>query len=739
MRKILRRTLNICETVFKNENLIQTAILPEVVKSLGPVYPELSKNFKNIRETFGYENEYYKSARLKNQKEFKLLKIPSNSDLTEEDTIDYATFGDGYRDVENFLKSNPSAMSLPNDFLYDKLHIRGLPEELIVKIANEKNIDVDMDDFTQYKQEKKIEAKLKLHNLNQSFLDSIVLGNVSQTDYRYIYDYSFDSNIKRFNVKPITATVQLIQSDDENRYHIVLDKTNFYHTAGGQDGDTGKIIDANGNIFTVNSVAIHKGCVVHSGYFENPASDVFQPNQSVTLSVDSENRTGLSQHHTAMHLLQAAMKHVTGQILFQLSSHVTSNELKCELGSVGERIDLNKLAKIETTIQNVIQSKNPIETKFLMAHDLYALDNVTIIPGEIYPDENIRVLTMKDPTMDFVSIEPCCGTHAQNTADLEDFCFTSFKYSGGSYNVTAVTGSLVRQLRENEQHFLNKFECFKHKLNDDNSLDEWQCIESEAKELSKELADIQMPYITKSKITAEMEKIKKNIVILQKDQWRKIITNELTEVLIKRDQNKETCIIHALNTQDGLDGSLLDDAEQVCHDLPVMLLNISKNKIIHGRACIPTKYVTKTFNAQHWMKDLGNTLNIKCQPIKKKNQFQKCSFADIPDVEFSPVVLSEAMEKAKVRGEHAFNSVVLADQNERHTAEKNLIACIDELRANLNGVDDIDRLVEMDTRATNIRDDIKNNTFNYFIRTKCIAELIDINNELQEVRKKVMK
>ncbi|XP_031619988.1 alanine--tRNA ligase, mitochondrial isoform X2 [Contarinia nasturtii] len=737
LRKILRRTMNICETVFKNENLIQTAILPEIVKTLGPVYPELTKNLKNIRETITYENEHNKTIRLRNQKEFKSLNISPKSDISEEDTIDCSEFSAGYRDVEKFLELNSSIMSLPNDFLYDKLHARGIPDKLIEKIAYEKDIMVDMDNFAQYKQQKKFEAKMSLKNVNKSFLDSIVTANVPKTDYSYMYDYSFDSNAKQYNVKPITANIQLIQCGEENRYHIVLDRTNFYHTAGGQDGDIGKMIDSNGNIFIVNGVVVQKGCVIHSGYFENSSSDPFKQNQNVKLFVDSSNRTSLSQHHTAMHLLQAAMKNVTGQIIFQQSSHITCKELKCDLGSIGQRIDLKQLTQIETIIQNVIEAKVSIETRFLMAHDLYAMDNVTILPGEIYPDENVRILTVNDPITNFISIEPCCGTHAQNTSDLIDFCITSFKFGSNSYNVTAVAGQSVKSFKENGQRFLNKFELLKSRLNDTNSLDESKCIEIDAKELSKELTEQPMPYVIKTKAMTEMKKFVKNIAQSQKDQWRKIITTEMVDILNKRDQNKDTFIIHVLNTKDGLDDSLFDDAEQVCHDFPLILLNVSNNKIIHGRACIPTKYTTNKFNVQHWMQEIGRTLNIECQTNKKKKPLEKCCFVNVPDKEFSPNILSKALEKATIRAEQAFNTVVSADQNERKILEDNLIASIDGLIAKLNNANSVGRIIEIETEVKNIKDHMKNNLFNYLIQRKCTAELVDISIKLCEARKEI--
>lgn len=727
--------------MFKNEKLVENAIVPEIVNTLGHVYPELEKKCDNIRETFSFEREYYKSIRTKNRKEFQSLNISDGSNLSEEDTIDYAGFAIGFRDVEKLLGTDTTKQELPIDFLYDRLHVNlGLPEELIEKIAEEKNVYVDMEDFAQHKQRKKLEAKISHQKVNNSFLDSITLNDASKTDYSFMYDYSFDPNVKAYKVRQIKAKIQVIQPI-EDLYHIVLDKTNFYHVAGGQDCDIGQIIDSNGTVFRVDSVEIHKGYVIHSGRFENNSDAIFQVNQNVELHVDSTHRTGLSQHHTAMHLFQAAMKYVTGQIIFQQSSHVTSNELKCDLGSIGKRVDIEQLSQIERLVRSMIQAKIPIETQFLMAHDLYALDNVTTIPGEIYPDENIRVLNMRNGVNNFESIEPCCGTHARNTGELGDFCVTSFKFNGNtrSYDVIAVAGRFVEIAKQNARNFLEKFEPFKNKINKENSSDEWKLIESEAVELSKELIENQMPYITKAKALAEMEEIKKNIHLAQRALLRKSILSEMTEVLVKRGLNNESFVIHVLNTEEGLEESLISDAERVCHDLPVIILNVSNNKIIHGRASIPIKYTTNKFNAKHWIQELADTLKIKCQSNKKKKQFSICNFLEIPDKQFTSSELDSALEKAKAIAQKIFNTTVSADQQERNSQEAKLIARIDGVRKSLENKNDVNSLVELETQSKDIRNHMKNNLFLYTTKAKCLIELTEIDEQIYEARANIEK
>lgn len=720
---------------------MHNVIVPEVINTLGHVYPELQKNCDNIQETFKFENEFYKSARARNKKEFHSLKISADGHLCEEDTIDFAGFSTGFREVEKLLNSNRNLKSLPIDFMYEKLHVNlGLSEELIEKIATEKNLMVNLDEFAEHKQQKQYEAKMSRQRVKSSLLDSIDIIDVLKTDYSYMYDYSFDPTKKQYDVGIIQAKVQMIKSSD-NLHHIVLDKTNFYHTAGGQDADIGYIIDSNGTVFKVEAVEMHKGYVFHIGHFEKTANNVFQENQEVELHVDQSYRTGLSQHHTAMHLLQAAMKHVTGQITYQQSSHVGSSELKCEVGSIGKRVDNSQLTQIEDLVRDVIRAKIPIETHFLAAHDLYALDNVTTIPGEIYPDENIRILMMKNDCNNFKSIEPCCGTHARNTSELKDFCITGFKFNGStrSYNINAIAGQMVTVAKENEQNFIKKFETFKSQINHDNSQNEWKSLEANANELLKELEKTQMPHIAKANIWAEMEEIKKNIHLAQRAQLRESVISEMISILSKRIENNDAFVIHVLNTSEALEDSLITDAEQVCHDLPVIILNVSDNRIVHGRASVPTKYTTNKFNAKHWMEELGKSLNIKCQPNKKKKHFALCTFLDIPDKQFSSSELEAALKNAKEAAQNTFTKMVMADQNDRNTQEEDLIMQIDGVKKKLEHEENVPKLVELEAETKQIRNHIKNNLFIYSTKKKCIAEIALIDEKIFEARSNVEK
>lgn len=731
----MRKTLNICEQKFQQNNLIQKAVIPKIVESLGLVYPELETRSTNICEIFDYENELLQAAIANNRKNFKLLKLSPTSNIKEDDTVDFSNFLLAYRDVEKQKKSNKNLHTLPVEFVYDKLYITyGLTDELIGKLAAEKNLKIDWNQFEVYKKMKKQEAKSH-HQLEDSpLLEKVISSNVPPTIYHYMYDYVFDNSSRTFVVKPLKAKVAIIERNEkDDSYHIVMDKTNFYHTAGGQDSDTGQMI-TNDSIFDVENVSIHKGFVVHNGRFLS-GSKPFQSNDEVGLVIDRSNRTYLSQHHTAMHLLQAAMKKVTKRLVFQESSHVSASNLKCQFGAIGKRIPLEQLEHIEKLVCQVIQMKIPISTQNVAAHELYAINNLTTLPGATYPDNEIRVLKIIDNELE--SIEPCCGTHTSNTSELDDFCFTSVKVSNSiSYHITAVAGKLVESFKVNEKNVHQNYEAFKKKVfSDNNKIDDWEAIESEASQIKRQLSDGQIPYITSAKLLSEMETLDKHIRTTKRAQIRDAVVSEIIDVLATRSQ----FLIHVLNTKSPLDDMLLAEAEQMCMDLPVILLNVSDNRIVNGRASIPLKYTDGKFNANRWLQELVRTFNIKCSSGKIKNLCTHSALSQTSNHFIDPLQLKEAIQRTKNLAVRVFGKAISTDENNRLIHSFQFKNDINDIRSKLRNIKSIDDVLSIVAFVTNMRNDLKVGLYAYEMKSACLTELAEINDQIIDAQHEIEK
>ena len=105
---------------------------------------------------------------------------------------------------------------------------------------------------------------------------------------------------------------------------VVLDKTPFYAEAGGQVGDTGYLLGKNGKIRVedtqkINDVYVHRG-VVEDG--------LLRVDETVETTIDVERRLAIMRHHTATHLLQAALREVLGKHVQQQGSLVAEDRLR---------------------------------------------------------------------------------------------------------------------------------------------------------------------------------------------------------------------------------------------------------------------------------------------------------------------------------------------------------------------------------------------------------------------------
>lgn len=148
-------------------------------------------------------------------------------------------------------------------------------------------------------------------------LEDLVRLNIPVTDDKA--KYSYESCDGLYSFKPLKCKVLSILVDGklsdktsaQQKIGIITDRTNFYHEAGGQVGDTGSIARNNTKV-KITNVENVGGYIIHWGeveYGELAVGDI------VTANVQSQHRIGCMQHHTATHLLNAAVKFVTGKCI----------------------------------------------------------------------------------------------------------------------------------------------------------------------------------------------------------------------------------------------------------------------------------------------------------------------------------------------------------------------------------------------------------------------------------------
>jgi len=97
------------------------------------------------------------------------------------------------------------------------------------------------------------------------------------------------------------------------------------------------------------------------------------------------------KHHTAAHLLNAALKQVM-QIIYQRGCTVDMDSLKFQFNSLGEQLTLEQMETIEDCINNVIQSRAVTTVQTVNSLELLKQNDVMLLPGEIYPYTDIKII-----------------------------------------------------------------------------------------------------------------------------------------------------------------------------------------------------------------------------------------------------------------------------------------------------------------------------------------------------------
>ena len=241
-----------------------------------------------------------------------------------------------------------------------------------------------------------------------------------------------------------TALTEALAEGDEGT--IVTDKTPFYATMGGQQGDVG-VIEAGNNRFAVrDTIHLKGGKVGHTG---KVLSGMFRIGETVTLTVDAANRENTAKNHSGTHLLHEALREVLGNHVNQAGSFVSADRLRFDFTHFAA-LTPEEIKEVETLVNREIRAAHPVETK-VMGIEEAKKEGAKALFGEKYGDE-VRVVRMGD-----FSTELCGGTHVKNTENIGAMKIISETgISAGVRRIEALTGdaltayyeAAVRELEE---------------------------------------------------------------------------------------------------------------------------------------------------------------------------------------------------------------------------------------------------------------------------------------------------
>lgn len=313
--------------------------------------------------------------------------------------------------------------------LYDTY---GFPIDLTNEILEEKGFTVDMDGFDNAMNKQKETARGARKETNYMGADATVYDKI---DTRITSEFvGYDTLETESEITVLTTSEDITDTLAEGMEGtIIVNKTPFYATMGGQQGDTG-VITCNGSVFEViDTIRLKGGRVGHVG---KVTAGSFNVGDKVTLTVDEKKRIDTAKNHSATHLLQEALRIVLGNHVEQAGSLVTPDRLRFDFTHFQPMTE-EEIEKVEAIVNEQIAKSIDVETKVLAIEDAKKTGAKALF-NEKYGD-TVRVVCMGDFSKEF-----CGGTHVSNTGLINSFKIVSESgVAAGVRRIEALTGNGV--------------------------------------------------------------------------------------------------------------------------------------------------------------------------------------------------------------------------------------------------------------------------------------------------------
>jgi len=367
--------------------------------------------------------------------------------------------------------------------LYDTF---GFPLELTEEIAHEHGKTVDVDSFHEHMQQQRVKARA-----SQMFQSDSAVNNAGLPESLYKNKTTFEgyhsyqiphSRVTLILDKESLSPVETASAGDE--VYIALDHTPFYAESGGQVADRGRLIALDSSVpcqVAITDVQKKSGIWLHLGKVK---TGQLSTNQLVRSEIDVDRRNQLRIHHTATHLLHAALKLCIDKSISQAGSLVDTDRLRFDFSSP-RSLNEEDLRQLEDVINRWIREAHETQTT-VMAYDEAVQKGAVAMFNEKY-EANVRVVDIPG-----VSMELCGGTHVENTREIGLFKITSESgIASGVRRIEAIAGSALIDWIRKRDAILSTSSSLLH-CTVDEIPDRLQALQTQVKKLQQEKQSLQM-------------------------------------------------------------------------------------------------------------------------------------------------------------------------------------------------------------------------------------------------------
>ena len=410
LRRIMRRAMRHLHMMGTRDAVFHRMV-PALVRQMGAAYPELPRAEPLITETIRLEEERFKAM------------LDRGLGLLAEET---SRLGDGE--------------TLPGDVAFKLYDTFGFPLDLTQDALREQGKSVDVAGFDASMAEQRLRARAAWAGTGDSATERVWFDLRERLGATEFLGYSTET--AEAEILALVSNGEIVSSAGPgSRVAVVLNQTPFYAESGGQVGDAGRIVAPDLTIEIEDTQKRLGDLFVHLG---NVVEGIARPGIAVGAEVDHRRRSAIRAHHSATHLLHAAMRERLGKHVAQKGSLNAPDRLRFDV-SQPTPISREDLAAIEAEVNAQVRGNTDVSTRLMMPEAAVG-EGAMALFGEKYGDE-VRVVSMGAPGANgrAYSVELCGGTHVSRTGDIGLFRIVSEgAVSAGVRRVEAVTGETAQ-------------------------------------------------------------------------------------------------------------------------------------------------------------------------------------------------------------------------------------------------------------------------------------------------------
>ena len=404
IRRILRRAVRYYYSYLDYKRPLLFQLLPLLAKQFDTVFPELQQQLEFVTKVVKEEEEGF-----------------------------LRTLEKGLKRMDDIIHAQEKNTLIEGKLVFELFDTFGFPVDLTRLIASENQLTIDEAGFEQEMQQQKDRSRAATAIDTGDWMQ---IGEDAET--KFIGYTSTEATTKIVKYRSIKAK-------GKEAYQWVLAETPFYAESGGQVGDKGTLRFEDGTVLAVTDTKKENNLFIHF-------TDCLPNNigHTVKAEVDETLRAHTTQHHSATHLLHAALRTVLGKHVAQKGSLVNADQLRFDFSHFAKMTN-EEIESVNQLVNDKVKENVPVVIKEMSKDEAVALGAMALF-GEKYGD-TVRVVVM-DPNY---SIELCGGTHVGHTGEIGHFVIKAeSSVAAGVRRIEAVVGQAAAQFLEEAKEKLKK-------------------------------------------------------------------------------------------------------------------------------------------------------------------------------------------------------------------------------------------------------------------------------------------